>query len=86
MYRGKWEVTNKEMKLKWLTVLHTLFFLFLPNKLAPFSGVSFFEFSTSICPQTDHENSAILSGWELQDYLALNPSPSIESMLLSMTQ
>ena len=47
--------------------------VFLPNKLAPFSGVSLFGFSTSICPQRHHENSAILSGWKLQEYLALSP-------------
>ena len=40
---------------------------------APFSGVSLFRFSTSICLPRHHENSAILSGWELQEYLALSP-------------
>ena len=46
---------------------------FLPNKLTPFNGMSLFGFSTTICPPRHHENSATLSGWKLQEYLALSP-------------
>ena len=49
------------------------FSVFLPNKLAPFSGASLFGFSTTIFPPRHHENSAILYGWTLQEYLALSP-------------
>ena len=52
-----------------------LFFIcfFLMNKLAPFIGLSLFAFSTSVCPTRHHENSAICSGWKLQEYLGLGP-------------
>ena len=53
------------------------FAFFLPKKLAQdFSGVILFGFSTSICcpPRHGHyENSAILSDWKRQEYLALSP-------------
>ena len=57
--------------------LHAFFFLsffFLPNILALFSGVSLLRFLTTICPpKAYHENSAILSGWKLQETLVLSP-------------
>ena len=43
------------------------------QSVTTFSRVSLFEFSISICSPREHENSAILSDWKLQEYLALSP-------------
>ena len=59
------------------------FCLFLPNKLVPYGGVSLFKFSASICPRRHHENSAIPSGWKLQEYLALSPEDCRTNYILS---
>ena len=63
---------NEQHQIAWHNDDPHMFF-FLPNKLSPFSVVSLFGFSTSICPPRHHENSPILSGWKLQEYLALSP-------------
>ena len=55
--------------------LHAFFCFFLPNKLAPFSGVSLFRFSTSICP---HQGTMKIQQYFpvenfMSTYLALSP-------------
>ena len=65
---------NEQHQIAWHNSAPCVFLFFVSlNKLAPFSGVSLFRFSTSICSPWHHEISAILSGWKLQEYLALSP-------------
>ena len=67
--KQKWTTPNS--LTQWRSTRFLIFFLL--NKLAPGWVCLDFQHQFAHHPPRHHENSAILSGWKLQEHLALSP-------------